>query len=190
MAKIKAKTKSKAKVEKAKPANRKSVNVKAQADAKNKTKTAHRPKSIVLSPRKPEPARTKPVTTTKVRVASKTFSSRISPSRDRKALKSLRLPQFNYMKPPGLTHDFHVGDAVEVFCDHEKNRDRVRGWLRGVVVQVDNKLVAVQFRSNVFLTDGWMVPDRILWYPLTSEHMRPVPGKKSARRDERAIPDY
>lgn len=94
------------------------------------------------------------------------------------------------MKPPGASHDFQVGDAVEVFCDHEKNRDRVRGWIRGTVVQVDNKLVAVQFRSNVYLTDGWMVPDRILWYPLTSEHMRTVPGKKSAKREEKAIPEY
>jgi hypothetical protein len=55
---------------------------------------------------------------------------------------------------------------VEVYCDHEKNKERIRGWIHGIVVQVDNKMVAVQFRSNVFLTDGWMVPDRILWYPL------------------------
>lgn len=105
-------------------------------------------------------------------------------------MKGLRLPQYNYMKPPGAIHDFQVGDTVEVYCDHEKNRDRVRGWIHGIVVQVDNKLVAVQFRSNVFLTDGWMVPDRILWYPLNSEHMRPVPGKRSAMREEKAIPDY
>ena len=90
------------------------------------------------------------------------------------------------MKAPGVEHNFEVGDNVEVFCDHEKNNDRVRGWIKGIVVQVDNKMVAVQFRSNVFLTDGWMVPDRILWYPLVSEHIRPV-AKKSARKD---IPDY
>jgi hypothetical protein len=69
---------------------------------------------------------------------------------------------------------FNVGDAVEVFCDHEHESERVRGWMRGTVVQVDNKLVAVQFRSNVFLTDGWMVPDRILWYSLTSDQIRPT----------------
>ena len=91
------------------------------------------------------------------------------------------------MKAPGLAHDFQVGDTVEVYCDHEKNKERVRGWVRGIVVQVDNKLVAVQFRSNVFLTDGWMVPDRILWYPLNSEHIRPVLKKG---RKERAIPEY
>ncbi|WKZ48755.1 MAG: hypothetical protein QY306_05210 [Anaerolineales bacterium] len=124
-------------------------------------------------------------------MTNKAYASRATSAEGRKLLlKSLRLPQYNYMKPPGAMHDFQVGDNVEVYCDHEKNRDRVRGWIRGTVVQVDNKLVAVQFRSNVFLTDGWMVPDRILWYPLTSEHMRPVPGKKSARREERVIPDY
>ena len=91
------------------------------------------------------------------------------------------------MKAPGNEHAFEVGDRVEVFCDHEKDEDRVRGWIRGIVVQVDNKMVAVQFRTNVFLTDGWMVPDRILWYPLVSEHIRPVASKRSSRK---AIPDY
>src|SRR5574338_1413991 len=99
-----------------------------------------------------------------------------------------RVGQYSYMRAPGSEHAFEVGDSVEVFCDHEKNNDRIRGWIKGIVVQVDNKMVAVQFRSNVFLTDGWMVPDRILWYPLNSEHIRPV-LKKSAKR-EKAIPDY
>ena len=102
--------------------------------------------------------------------------------------RAARAHQFNYMKAPGIEHEFVVGDAVEVFCDHEKNRDRVRGWVKGTVVQVDNKMVAVQFRSNVYLTDGWMVPDRILWYPLNSENIHPVPGKKPAKKD--IIPDY
>jgi hypothetical protein len=58
-------------------------------------------------------------------------------------------------------------------------------------VQVDNKMVAVQFRSNVYLTDGWMVPDRILWYSLGSEHIRPVQGRKSASKEKaKVIPDY
>jgi hypothetical protein len=50
-------------------------------------------------------------------------------------------------------------------------------------------MVAVQFRSNVFLTDGWMVPDRILWYPVNSEHIRPAASRKAAKK-EKAIPDY
>lgn len=103
--------------------------------------------------------------------------------------RSLRVNQFAFMKAPGLEHAFDVGEGVEVFCDHEKSRERVRGWIKGIVVQVDNKMVAVQFRSNVYLTDGWMVPDRILWYPLTSEHIRLAPGKKPALKKE-FIPDY
>lgn len=120
----------------------------------------------------------------KVRVVNKISA----PNPEARKAKSLRHPQYAYMKAPGLAHDFQVGDTVEVYCDHEKNKERIRGWIRGIVVQVDNKMVAVQFRSNVFLTDGWMVPDRILWYPLNSEHIRSV-AKKSVKR-EKAIPDY
>jgi hypothetical protein len=88
------------------------------------------------------------------------------------------MAQFTFMRSPGIEHTFEVGDTVEVYCDHEKNSERVRGWLKGIVVQVDNKMVAVQFRTNVFLTDGWMVPDKILWYPVTSEHIRPSGTQK------------
>ena len=110
------------------------------------------------------------------------------PEPERRHVRAERIgAQISYMKAPGVEHAFEVGDTVEVYCDHEKNNDRVRGWIKGIVVQVDNKMVAVQFRSNVFLTDGWMVPDRILWYPLTSEHIRPVVSKKSLRKE---IPDY
>ncbi len=123
-----------------------------------------------------------------VRVVNQISPPRVLTNGDERKSKGPRVPQFAYMKAPGLAHDFQVGDTVEVYCDHEKNKDRVRGWIRGIVVQVDNKMVAVQFRSNVFLTDGWMVPDRILWYPLNSEHIRPV-AKKSGKR-EKAIPDY
>lgn len=98
------------------------------------------------------------------------------------------MPQFNYMKAPGADHGFDVGDSVEVFCDHELDGERIRGWIKGVVVQVDNKLVAVQFRSNVFLTDGWMVPDRILWYSLGSDQIRNMSLAKRAAHA--AIPEY
>lgn len=156
-----------------------------------KTKVQEKPKKAVEAKAvtKPNGTQAKPRNVENPRVVNK-----ISPPRaltnngeDRKS-KGPRLPQFTYMKAPGIAHDFQVGDTVEVYCDHEKNKDRVRGWIRGIVVQVDNKMVAVQFRSNVFLTDGWMVPDRILWYPLNSEHIRPV-AKKSGKR-EKAIPDY
>ncbi len=118
----------------------------------------------------------------------------INPSAARRPVvsRAQRSSQFSYMKAPGLGHEFQVGDTVEVFCDHEKSRERIRGWVKGIVVQVDYKMVAVQFRSNVYLTDGWMVPDRILWYPLNSEHIRPVLSKKAAKEKEKKdfIPDY
>jgi hypothetical protein len=100
-----------------------------------------------------------------------------------------RVSQYNFMKAPGFEYEFDVADTVEVFCDHEKNRERIRGWVKGIVVQVDHKLVAVQFRSNVYLTDGWMVPDRILWFPVNSEHIRPAAAKKAAAKRD-FIPDY
>jgi hypothetical protein len=77
-------------------------------------------------------------------------------------------------------HD--VGDLVDVYCDHEQDGSRIRDWLQGVVVQADPKMVAVQFVQNVYLTDAWMVPDRVLWFQQGSEHVRP------AKRRRRSIP--
>ncbi|MFH1446651.1 MAG: hypothetical protein ABIG43_04480 [Chloroflexota bacterium] len=85
-----------------------------------------------------------------------------------------------FMRPPIEEKLYEVGDTVEVKCDHEKNSQRIRDWLKGIVVQVDNKMVAVQFRTNVYLTGGWMVPDHILWFPYDSSHMRPI--KKSSTK--------
>ena len=170
---------------------------KENAPTEPKNVPARKPKSIVLGRAKPDDVPVKAKTISKARSASsgkvkvvrKIAVSNSAPI-ERRHSKGLRIPQYNFMKAPGVTHDFQVGDTVDVYCDHEKNKDRVRGWVNGVVVQVDNKMVAVQFRSNVYLTDGWMVPDRILWYPLNSEHIKPVAGKKSAKKVERAIPDY
>jgi hypothetical protein len=82
------------------------------------------------------------------------------------------------MKAPDPELTFDVGESVEVYCDHEKNGQRIRGWMRGIVVQVDAKMVAVQFRTNVYLTDGWMVPDHILWFPQGSNNLR-MPQKRA-----------
>ncbi len=87
-----------------------------------------------------------------------------------------------YIRPPDHEYEHEVGDTVEVYCDHDKNGERIRGWLKGIVVQVDPKMVAVQFRTDVFLTDGWMVPDHILWFPNKSPHLR-VPLKKTIKQD-------
>jgi hypothetical protein len=90
------------------------------------------------------------------------------------------MTQFPFMKAPEPEDNLDVGDLVEVYCDHEKNGTRIRGWLRGIVVQVDPKMLAVQFRTNVYLTDGWMVPDHILWFPQNSKHMR-QPQRRSSK---------
>lgn len=132
-----------------------------------------------------KPLVAKPKTKAKLRQTQTAIANAVT----RRALRLARMPQFAYMKPPGAEHDFEVGHTVEVFCDHEKNSDRIRGWVKGIVVQVDNKLVAVQFRSNVYLTDGWMVPDHILWYPINSDQIRVETFNKkgSSKKD---IPDY
>jgi len=82
---------------------------------------------------------------------------------------------------PVRAKKFTVGDTVEVLCDHNLDGNRVRDWLQGVVVQADEKMVAVQFTEDVYLTDGWMVPDRVLWTQQTSETIRPSERKRRRR---------
>lgn len=94
------------------------------------------------------------------------------------------MSEFTFMKAPLDDRDYDVGDVVEVFCDHEKGGQRIRGWMKGIVVQVDSKMVAVQFRTNIYLTDGWMVPDHILWYPTHSAHLR-SPLKRTSKSSEK-----
>lgn len=165
-------------------------------EAKSKAGSPGRAKAMEKTKVKAK-ATAKVVTRVKVNENEPTrIVNRISPPRvvngeERKAPRGRAVHQYNYMKAPGIMYDFQVGDKVEVFCDHEKGRERTRGWIAGIVVQVDNKMVAVQFRSNVYLTDGWMVPDRILWYSLSSEHIRPLQGRKSALKEKaKIIPDY
>lgn len=185
------KTKTKGAAKKTKPVARKAV-TKPTAKKVVKKLAAKAKKTV----RNAKPAvQTAPATASeknavKSRVPATVARRTVSPLVRRRVVSpSLRPNQYSYMKAPGSEHAFEVGDTVEVFCDHEKSRERVRGWIKGIVVQVDYKMVAVQFRSNVFLTDGWMVPDRILWYPLNSEHIRALPGRKSALKKE-LIPDY
>jgi hypothetical protein len=75
-----------------------------------------------------------------------------------------------------------VGDVVDVLCDHNQNDKRVRDWLQGVVVQVDEKMVAVQFTEDVYLTDGWMVPDRVLWCQHAAEIIRPTTRRRRRKK--------
>ena len=162
-----------------------------------KTEAAKKPVSATLAAPKPA-AKTggvrKTSNTTGIKARPGTHNPHVTrvgtsaAAAHRQIIRMARSPQFTYMNAPGVEDAFDVGDTVEVFCDHERDSERVRGWIKGIVVQVDNKLVAVQFRSNVFLTDGWMVPDRILWYSLTSDQIRPATFAKRGSR--KAIPDY
>ncbi len=78
---------------------------------------------------------------------------------------------------------FDVGDLVEVYCDHENEAgERVRGWLEGVVVQADYKMVAVQFNRPVYLTNGWLIPDKVLWVQQQSEQIRPRRRRRRRRK--------
>jgi hypothetical protein len=82
------------------------------------------------------------------------------------------LPGLYFTSAPEGEEPFKVGDRIEVLCDHEREGDRIRDWLEGTVVQVDPKMLAVQFQENVYLTDGWMVPDHVLWCPKDSPNIR------------------
>ncbi len=202
--KLKTKVKARAKVRskvavKAKPARKltskpkvkakilKKPNAKLDVKASSKNTLEARAHAQSIVEKMPEKISARKAAKTVITVVKRVGSPLVE--RRKPIKRSLRVNQFAFMRAPGLDHAFEVGGTVEVFCDHEKSRERIRGWLKGIVVQVDNKMVAVQFRSNVYLTEGWMVPDRILWYPLGSEHIRAVPGKKPVVKKE-FIPEY
>lgn len=67
---------------------------------------------------------------------------------------------------------FLVGEHVEVFCDHIRDGQRIRDWLPGQVVQVDRRMAAVRFETDVFSSNGWLIPDRTLWCAHGSRHIR------------------
>ena len=89
-----------------------------------------------------------------------------------------------FTSTPDQNEIFQVGDRIAVFCDHDKEGERTRGWLEGTVVQVDIKMIAVQFEENVYLTDGWMVPDHVLWCPKDSKNIRKVTKRRRRSRSK------
>jgi hypothetical protein len=89
--------------------------------------------------------------------------------------------------PAVAEHRYSVGEIVDVLCDHNREGERVRDWLQGIVVQADYKMVAVQFVDEVYLTDGWMVPDRILFCQQGASNIRPS-TRRRVRRTRRARP--
>lgn len=93
------------------------------------------------------------------------------------------MTSLSFTSSPQGGDEYGVADVVEVMCDHEDNEgERIRGWLTGIVVQVDDKIVAVQFENKVYLTNGWMVPDHVLWFPLKSADIRRALKKKRRPR--------
>lgn len=75
----------------------------------------------------------------------------------------------------------NTGELVEVLCDHSREGEQVRDWLQGVVVQADDKMAAIQFLDDVYLTDGWMVPDRVLWCRQGADNIRPATRRRVSR---------
>ena len=82
---------------------------------------------------------------------------------------------------PISNEPYEVGDLVEVLCDHNRNGDRVRDWLQGTVVQADRKMAAVQFLEDVYLTDGWLVTDRVRWLQQKSANIRRAKRRRSRK---------
>ncbi len=74
---------------------------------------------------------------------------------------------------------FTVGERVEVQCYHRQGDRLARDWLPGVVVQVDYRMAAVKMAGEVFSSNGWLIPDRILWCAHGSPNIR-RPGEQQA----------
>ncbi len=85
------------------------------------------------------------------------------------------------VRAPAVDQRFRVGELVDVYCDHTLDGERVRDWLQGVVVQADRKMLAIQFVDDVYLTDGWMVPDRVLWSQQSGVNIRPSTRRRVRR---------
>ena len=83
-------------------------------------------------------------------------------------------------RAPATAERYEVGQLVDVLCDHTDRGLRVRSWLQGVVVQAEYKMVAIQFNQDVYLTDGWMVPDRVLWCQQGGDNIRPSTSRRRA----------
>ena len=95
------------------------------------------------------------------------------------------MAEIQFTSAPEREEIFQVGDRVEVYCDHEQNGERIRDWLQGVVVQADAKMVAIQFQENVYLTDGWMVPDHVSWCTQKSKNIRYYQARRPRRSPRR-----
>ena len=67
---------------------------------------------------------------------------------------------------------YRVGETVEMLCHHVRDGQPRLDWLPGRVVQVDQRMVAIQFDAEVYSNNGWLIPDRTLWCTHGSRHVR------------------
>ncbi len=67
---------------------------------------------------------------------------------------------------------YEVGERVEMYCPHLRAGQTVTDWVGGQVTQADYRMVAVQFDTDVFASNGWPVPGRVLWCTHGSRHLR------------------
>ncbi|MBM4423363.1 MAG: hypothetical protein FJ030_08220 [Chloroflexi bacterium] len=76
---------------------------------------------------------------------------------------------------------FVVGEKAEVKCAHLANGRVVEDWLTGTVVEADHRMAAIQFTADVFSSNGWRIPDRILWCAHGSPNIRRPTTKDGGR---------
>ena len=67
---------------------------------------------------------------------------------------------------------FVVGERAEVKCFHTRDGKTVEDWLAGVVVEADHRMAAIKFETDVFTSNGWRIPERILWCAHGSPNLR------------------
>ena len=114
-----------------------------------------------------------------------TMNSSSGVSRPNRTTNPMRRAEPTPAVPKAAEYRCSVGDIVDVLCDHNRDGVRVRDWLQGIAVQADYKMVAVQFVEEVYLTDGWMVPDRILFCQQGAANIR-ASTRRRVRRPRRA----
>ena len=190
------KKKSKANVKKKLDRKPKSVKAKKAVKAMVKKQTMKKtakpavvavrpPLPVSISAMKPRPI-AKPFARPKTKVKVKPQYTPLT-SEERRILRTAQ-PQFTYMNAPAAEHEFQVGDTVEVFCDHEKNGERVAAGSKASWCKWITNWWPCNSVRMFFSTDGWMVPDRILWYPLMSDQIRDATYAKKGSKKE--VPDY
>lgn len=65
---------------------------------------------------------------------------------------------------------------MEVCCHHRQGGQIQHGWVAGEVVQVDQRMAAIRFDVDVYSSNGWLMPERILWCAHGSPNLRrPAP---------------